>query len=264
MANRMLGSTTQAPAQPVSAQPVLAPAIEHDAGSGLPEEGGAGSPTRHRHRERSEHALIRTLTYVVLASWLALVVAFGAGRAFVRPAGMPPYPIAVGVAAPLVMFFAAFWLSSAFRNFVMAADLRLVTIIQGWRWAGFGFLALYAYGVLPGRFAWLAGLGDMAIGLTAPWMALALIRRPGFARTRPFVVWNLLGILDLVAAVGNAAIIQTLATGAAGEVTVAPMALMPLVLVPAYLVPLFIILHVVGLLQAKRLNDRVGSSPAGR
>jgi hypothetical protein len=66
-----------------------------------------------------------------------------------------------------------------------------------------------------------------------------------------FVVWNLLGILDLVAAVGLGAITQSLATGAPGEVALTPMALLPMVLLPAYLVPLFIILHLAALFQVR-------------
>jgi hypothetical protein len=135
----------------------------------------------------------------------------------------------------------------------MAADLPLRTAVQAWRFAGFGFLALFAYGVLPGSFAWPAGLGDMAIGLTAPWLALTLARRPAFAASWLFVIWNLLGMLDLIGAVGSAAVNQMLATGAAGEVTVAPMAQLPLLLVPAYLVPLFFIWHLAALFQARRL-----------
>src|SRR5262249_11237234 len=49
--------------------------------------------------------------------------------------------------------------------------------------------ALYVHGVLPGAFAWPAGLGDIAIGVTAPWVALALVRRPGFATSRVFVAY---------------------------------------------------------------------------
>jgi hypothetical protein len=67
------------------------------------------------------------------------------------------------------------------------------------------------------------------------------------------VLWNLLGILDLIAAVVTATINRILATGAAGEVTVAPMAQLPLLLVPAYLVPLFFIWHLAALFQARRL-----------
>jgi hypothetical protein len=83
-------------------------------------------------------------------------------------------------------------------------------------------------------------------------VALALIRRPGFVAGRVFVIWNLLGILDLVVAVSDAAITQSLATGSAGQPTMAPMAVMPLVLIPGYLVPLFLMFHVIALFHARR------------
>ena len=135
-----------------------------------------------------------------------------------------------------------------------------MTAVQAWRFAGFGFLALYAHGVLPGVFVWPAALGDMAIGLTAPWLALALVRRPGFAVSRLFVVWNLLGIFDLVVAISIGALSASLGTGAAREVTTAPMAQMPLVLIPAYFVPLFAMLHLAALFQARQvaLSGRQG------
>lgn len=116
-----------------------------------------------------------------------------------------------------------------------------------------GFLALYTYGVLPGIFAWPAGLGDIAIGVTAPWVLVALIRQPRFAATKTFVLWNVLGLLDLVVAVSTGALSSALASGAAGEVTTAPMAQLPLVLIPAYFVPIFIMLHAAALIQARRL-----------
>lgn len=88
--------------------------------------------------------------------------------------------------------------------------------------------------------------------MTAPWVAIALLRRPGFAISRVFVVWNLLGILDLVVAVSVGGLSSAFASGAAGEVTTGPMAQLPLVLIPAYLVPLFLILHLAALFQARR------------
>ena len=95
---------------------------------------------------------------------------------------------------PLLLFAAWYGILIAFRRTVLAADLRLLTAIQAWRAGGLGFLALSAHGILPGQFAWPAGLGDIAIGVTAPWVALALIRSAGFAKSQLFVVWNLLGI----------------------------------------------------------------------
>lgn len=189
----------------------------------------------------------------VLAVWFALILALGAGGAFATPPGMLPLPIAIGVTAPVIVFLGAYWVSRRFREFVLAADLRLITGIQAWRAAGFGFLALYAYGVLPGLFALPAGLGDIAIGVTAPWIILALIRQPGFATSKTFLVWNLLGLLDLVVAVSTGALGSGLATGIAGEITTRPMGELPLLLIPAYLVPVFIMLHLTALFQVRRL-----------
>jgi hypothetical protein len=70
-----------------------------------------------------------------------------------------------------------------------------------WRRAGFGFLTLYAYGVLPGIFAWPAGVGDMAIGVTAPLVLATLLRRPGLAAGKSLVAWSFYGTLDLTVAV---------------------------------------------------------------
>jgi len=82
---------------------------------------------------------------------------------------------------------------------------------------------------------------------------LALIRRPNFAASRLFLVWNLLGIADLVVALGTGALSSGYATAVIGEVTTAPMAQLPLVLIPAYFVPIFFMLHLGALFQARRL-----------
>jgi len=197
----------------------------------------------------------------VLALWFVGIVLLGAAGALVRPPGTPPIPILIAATAPLAVFLAAYWVWPAFRAYVLSSDLPLAAAIQAWRAGGLGFLALYAHGVLPGAFAWPAGLGDIAIGVTAPWVARVLVRRPGFATSRVFVAWNLLGILDLVVAVGTGGLHSALAS--AGEVTTGPMAVLPLVLIPAYLVPLFVMLHLAALFQARRqASSRVqGSQP---
>jgi hypothetical protein len=194
------------------------------------------------------------LTGAVLTSWLALVLVLGAGGAFVAPPGRPPFPVLIGAAAPIAVFLLALRFVRRFRELVAAADLRLVTAIQAWRFGGLAFLALSAHGVLPGTFAWPAGLGDGAIGGAAPWVVLGLIRHPRFAASRAFVTWNVLGILDLVVAASAGALGAVLA----GEVTTGPMSRLPLVLVPGYLVPLFIMLHVTALLRARRLRSEAG------
>jgi hypothetical protein len=190
---------------------------------------------------------------LVLTAWFLLVVSLGAVGAFVARPGTPPVGIAIGVGAPLLLFFAWLRLSRSFRDFVLSLDLRLIAGIQAWRWAGLGFLSLYAYNVLPGIFALPAGLGDMAIGFTAPWIILALVRQPDFATSATFIRWNVLGILDLAVALTIGTLTATLSTGAPGEITTAPMATLPLLVIPAFLVPLFLMLHTAALMQSRQI-----------
>ncbi len=195
---------------------------------------------------------VRSIVSAGLALWFGLVLFLGAQGAFGAPTGSPPLPIFFGFAIPLVLFFAAYFGWDAFRAMVLGADLRLLAAIQGWRWAGLGFLSLYAHGVLPGLFAFPAGLGDMAIAVSAPWMVLGLIRYPAFVTSPRFVTWNIMGIVDLVVAVSTGTISSGFIPGITGNVTTGPMAQLPLVLIPAYFVPLFIMLHVTALAQARR------------
>lgn len=147
------------------------------------------------------HSGVKRVLAVAMTLWLGLIFVLGAQGAFVGKAGSPPLPIFFGFAIPLAVFFAAYFGWSSFRAFVLAADLRLLAAIQGWRWAGLGFLSLYAHHILPGLFAFPAGLGDMAVGFAAPWIVLGLIRHPSFATSRRHVLWNIMGIIDLVVAV---------------------------------------------------------------
>lgn len=209
-----------------------------------------------------KHSGVRRVVAVALALWLGLVFLLAVKGGFVGSPDSPPLPIFFGLAIPLVVFFAAYFGWSAFRAFILGADLRLAAAIQAWRWAGIGFLSLYAHGVLPGLFAFPAGLGDMAIGVSAPWIVLGLVRHPSFAASRRFVIWNIMGIIDLVVAVSIGTICSGFLHGLTGNVTTAPMAQLPLVLIPAYMVPFFIMLHFTALFQARQLARSGKSAPA--
>lgn len=195
---------------------------------------------------------------VALTAWLLLVLLLGIAGAFVGPPGKPPLAIAIGVSAPLAVFFAWLRLSRSFREFVLSLDLRFIAAMQAWRWAGLGFLDLYAYKVLPALFALPAGLGDMAVGVSAPLMVLGLLRQPGFAASGTFIRWNVLGILDLVLAVSLGTVGTLLATGSPGEVSTAPMATLPLLVIPAFLVPFFLMLHATALMQSRQVRHERG------
>ncbi len=94
-------------------------------------------------------------------------------------------------------------------------------------------------------------MGDIAVALAAPWVALRITDNPALASSWAYIVWNLFGVLDLLVAVGTGGLSATLAL----TVTTAPMARLPLVLVSAYFVPLFIMLHIIALYQSRRHDE---------
>jgi len=155
--------------------------------------------------------------------------------------------IAVGIASmtPIVVFLLWFRASESFRRFALSLNPAILTSAQAWRMVGFTFVLLEARGILPAIFALPAGYGDMAIGATASFVAWQLRNPP---HRNSFVLWQVLGIADLVVAV-------TLGTTASlispqGPST-APMTMLPLSLIPTFLVPLFLIFHVICIAQAR-------------
>ena len=200
-------------------------------------------------------ASAKTRMGVVLALWFALAALIGVTGVVSAGPDTQFRPIALTMVVPVLAFVAFYLGSTRFRDFVLGRDLRFLTLLQAWRVVGFAFLPLYFFGVLPGLFAWPAGVGDVLVGLSAPWVVLALIRDPAFAASRAFVVWNVLGLADFAVAGATA----TLASGAipglvAGGVTSAPMEIWPLNMFPSFIVPLFAIAHLTALFQAAALR----------
>jgi hypothetical protein len=186
---------------------------------------------------------------VVLVAWLGVVAALATAGQFVTPAGQPPLPLLAAVLLPVAVFIAAYASSAGVRDYVRSGDPALLTTLQSWRILGGTFLVLLAFGLLPDAFAVPAGWGDLAVGVTAPFVArLALEHGRG---GRVFVLWQLLGILDLVVAVGVGASLRSFSEQAdltsAGQMV--RLSELPLALVPAFAVPLFVILHLASLAQ---------------
>ena len=118
------------------------------------------------------------------------------------------------------------------------------------------FLILQQRGLLPGVFAFPAGWGDIAIGVTAP--VVAWFWRPPYPY-KSFVVWNVLGIVDLVLAVSLGVLASPTPVGIlAGDVTTRLMAVFPLSLIPTFLVPLFLIFHLICLGRVRKESPGLG------
>jgi len=197
---------------------------------------------------------------VGLAAWFAVAGAT-AQIGFLGGGEVPPATVlGLRFALPLAVVALAFALFQPLRRLVSDPELQPSLIaLQTFRVIGGLFLVLLALNALPAVFAVPAGLGDVLVGLTA--VAAARSLRAG--RTGPAIVWNLLGLLDLVVALTIGVVS---APGPLRLLTVEPstaaLGALPLVLFPSFLVPFPIVLHAISLrsLTAARTVVRAYSS----
>ena len=185
------------------------------------------------------------LTASLIAAWFLFALSASALYWFRNDANRFGLAVAAAALAPIVVFAVWFAASEKFRQFTLSLNPQILTLAQSWRILGFTFVLLEARGVLPAIFALPAGYGDMAIGATA---TLAAWRLANPARRNGFIVWQLLGIADLITAVSLGTTARLLIPEG---VSMAAMTVLPLSLVPTFLVPLFFIFHVICIAQAR-------------
>lgn len=178
---------------------------------------------------------------VLLGGWVVVSgLLAGAGVYSLDPGESVPWFL-VAVGGTLISLLLATRIPIVSRILAEPGTPARLALPHTLRVVGVLFLIAMAQGHLPAAFALPAGLGDIAIGLAAPFVALRLARNTGRAAA---VRFNVLGILDLVAA----GIIGFLLLGII-EVTpsTAPLTLLPLALIPTTAVPLTVALHIVSL-----------------
>ena len=182
---------------------------------------------------------------LILGAWLLAAILRAPSTAPLDASGRGVVPIAFAVfgVASLVVALGALALSDAWRRTLDAIPVERLVLIQAFRMLGVIFVQLWTIGALPKRFALGAGLGDIAIGLAAPFVAFALARHLSGSRALA-LTWNTLGVLDLVAAVGlGTGFLVHLMAPASPLEPAAAMTMFPLAIVPTFGVPLAIVLH---------------------
>jgi hypothetical protein len=190
----------------------------------------------------------------ILIVWLVGVTMASAAGVFSQGSRFStntPLPVGLAALTPLLVFLVWFSSSTRMREFLLGLDPVLLTAVQTWRVVGVVFLGLMASGLLPASFALPAGLGDMAIGITAPWIAGAVKRRT--ISKGGFIAWQIAGMADLVIAVGSGVLSSGILThGVTDGVTTKIMGQLPMSLIPTFAVPLMLILHIIQIAQARR------------
>jgi hypothetical protein len=171
-----------------------------------------------------------------LLIWLAIAVAVGATQLLAR-SPVPPPAIAFALTAILLL---AVWLSKGVAREVHATGPRPIIAFHAVRiFAGVQFLVLARDGTLPREFAWAAGYGDIAVGITALLVCWWCFPLRTTAQQQTVLLWNAFGLVDILGVLANGMRLfvrdPSLAT---------PFTSLPLALLPTFIVPIAIASHI--------------------
>jgi multisubunit Na+/H+ antiporter MnhC subunit len=199
---------------------------------------------------------VATAAGIIWGTWALVSAALADADVYrFQPARAVPW-IGIAIIAPLAVALAFSRTPFASRVLSEPDSLWRLTVPQIFRPVGAAFLVATALGQLPAVFALPAGLGDIAIGLEAVFVA-GKLRRGNVDRR---VMWfNILGLVDLLAA---GAIGFTAAPGLARLLDVSPsteaISVLPLALILTAIVPLATALHLLSLqkLAAAKATER--------
>ncbi|MDF0531105.1 hypothetical protein P0W64_16340 [Tsukamurella sp. 8F] len=235
--------------------------------------GGIVYLARRTSSGRADAARWGAAACAVWIAWLVAVVALArAGILFGADAGRwVPLWVLITWAIPIVVVPALARRSGdLLRGLGARVPLTLLTLFETGRVVGSVFIELHHRGTLPALFAYPAGWGDVAIGVTAPGAAAivylrhAQVHTPGTRWRRLFLAWGVAGFAEMLMAVtlglGNYPGVLRIFHGSADT---AMFAEPPMLLFPTFLVTTATTLHVL-MIQALRRTHLPTTTPPVR
>lgn len=168
--------------------------------------------------------------------WYALAI-FAGGSGFTLRM-VPPLPQIV-LFGLVVLLLLLYWLSQSFRKWVLSVNIKLLVALHLTRFVGFYFLFLYSRGQLPYDFAVLGGWGDIIVA-TAALLVILLATLVGKSGWIICLVWNLIGLVDILFVIATAARLTI-----ADPQSMSELLKLPLSLLPTFLVPIIIFTHII-------------------
>jgi hypothetical protein len=198
-----------------------------------------------RERASARQKWVAIISGTLLAGW-AIAAAVLAVRGSFRPPDLQSAPpIGIHLAIVLIALTLCLSFSKSLRS--LLSNQKNLIRLNLWRLVGVVFLILMAKGQMPALWALPAGIGDVIVGATAPWVA-SRVAAPGGRRLA--ILFNLFGMADLIVAVGLGIMTSPGPTRVFHTTPTSELATQfPLALVPTFLVPLAFMLHVVSLWQ---------------
>jgi hypothetical protein len=181
---------------------------------------------------------------LVLWLWFGTAVAVGYFGVLQR---VPPPVIQAVIFWLTGCILVAYFRIAAVRAWVDALDIRALVLLHVTRFVGIYFLVLYERGELPRAFAVPGGIGDIIIATFALSVALAPLEHA--TRLRAIVIWNVVGLIDILMVIVTATRINFATPGELRALTY-----LPLSLLPTFLVPLIIATH--GIIFARAVQQK--------
>ncbi|RMI33314.1 hypothetical protein [Nocardia stercoris] len=207
-------------------------------------------------RDRARAAWFAGAAATVVGAWTLVSALIAQRGGYHGRLGDGPPWLPIAAVGAIAGFYALTRIPAAGRVLTAPGMESRLLVPHAMRVAGFVFLAMMFLGRLPALFAIPAGLGDIATGLAAPFVARSVSAGNGY---RNALWFNIFGMADLILALTLGAITGfhlidvTPASDANG--------LLPLALIPTAEVPALLILHVTAL---RALRTRAGAPVPAR
>src|SRR5215813_2726927 len=185
----------------------------------------------------------------LLTTWFIAITAAATAGAWLDPT----FPRAAGYVVPAVALACILWRAPWLIAAVDALPLWCIPALQMLRiGGGLTLLGAWSTGFAPWAFVGTAGPGDIAVGVSAGLVAIALATEASWAVTVARL-WNVAGLADMAHTLYRALRTSTGPFQVAfdGPPNLVP-AVFPLVYLPAFIVPLTILLHLLSLQQLAR------------
>jgi hypothetical protein len=195
----------------------------------------------------------------VWAAWIIVSAILADGGAYSQSISENRRWIGIAAGGALVAALIGTAIPAVGKALRSPGSLARLTLPHTFRVVGGAFIIVMALGKLPAAFALPAGLGDIAVGIAAPFIA----RRLAGGERNGAIWFNILGILDLVVAV-SIGFLAGLGPHRLLDISpsTADVALLPLALIPTTAVPLAVALHVTSLIRLRAAIVRAPHIPA--
>jgi len=176
------------------------------------------------------------LISLILTIWFCLAVGFGLTGLFEQASA---WAVALTVWSLTILLLVSCWKIPAIRQWAKDVALSRLIALHLSRFVGIYFLLLCWRGGLSCAFGTLAGWGDVSVAIGAVILLLWPRAAPKRLPLRLTLVWNILGLLDIVLVV-----ITAFRVGLDDWQGMAALRILPLMLLPTFLVPLIIVSHI--------------------